>query len=466
MERFDLVVIGAGAGGLAAARTAAEMGARVAVAEVGPLGGLSVNRGCVPKKTLVTSGRVHRLVRDAGAFGTAGGEVRLDWDAVVQRQHRVVDQLRPTAADLEKRGIRVVVGVARFTDPHIVEVDGRPVGAERFVVAAGSEPVIPEVPGRERCITSDQLLFLPAFPASLTFIGGGPVALELAGAFVDFGSRVTVLARDAEVLPAMDPDVARHLRKRMEERGVMFRLQTTVRRLTTVAGGVRVEFDSAGMANELTSSHVCAAVGRRFHPRTIGAARIGLEMGRLGLRTTPYLCTSVPHIYAAGDAAGNRQLTPVAEHEGRIAAVNALRGDLERADEAVVPQVIFTTPEVATVGLAYGEAPAQGLHPAVARHDARGSHNGVAIAEDAGYFKLIFDQDTQRLIGAQMVSPAAAELIQLCALAIRSRVPASVVACQLAAHPSHGQQLLKTFGPEPRVVSRTAESAGVVESRP
>src|SRR5262249_38398444 len=143
MEQFDLVVIGAGAAGLAAARTAAEMGARVAVAEVGPLGGLSVNRGCAPKKTLVTSGRVHRLVLDAGTFGTVGGEVRLDWDAVLQRQHRVVDQLRPTAADLEKRGIRVVVGVARFTDPHIVEVDGRPLGAARLVLPAGSDAVLP-----------------------------------------------------------------------------------------------------------------------------------------------------------------------------------------------------------------------------------------------------------------------------------------------------------------------------------
>jgi len=466
MERFDLVVIGAGAAGLTAARTAAGLGARVALADRGPLGGLCANRGCIPKKALVTAGHVHRLVRTAGGFGTFSGPVRLDWDAVQQRQNEIVDAHRPTAADLEKRGIHVAIGEARFTDPHVVEVNGHPLRAERFVIAAGSQPVIPEVPGRELLITSDQLLFLPAFPASLTFVGAGPVALELAGAFNDFGTRVTVLARDAEILPGLDADVARNLRKRMEERGVTFRLQTHVTGLARAADGVRIAFYSAGMANEMTSRQVCAAVGRRFHPRTIGAARIGLEMGRLGLRTTAYLATSVPHIYAAGDAAGNRQLSTVAAHEGYVATINALRGDTERADEAVIPQVLSTTPTVGLVGMTYGEAPARGIQAAVARHDAKGSSFSVTTGEDAGYFKLIFDQDSRRLVGAQMVSPAAEELIQLCALAIRARVPASLVETQLPVHPSRADHLIRTFAPEPGAVPRPVADAGVVESRP
>jgi len=302
-------------------------------------------------------------------------------------------------------------------------------------------------------------------PFDLTIIGGGPVALELASAYADFGSRVTVLARDAEILPTADPDVARVLRKAMEARGVVFRLKTTVTRLAADPAGVHIEFDSAGMANSMTSRQVCAAVGRRFHPRMIGAAKIGLELGRLGLRTSPYLATSVPHIYAAGDAAGNRQLTPVAAHEGRVAAINALRGDTERADEAVIPQALSTTPEVGLVGLAYGQAPAHGILGAVARHDTRSAGRG-GTGEDAEYFKLVFDQDTNRLVGAQVVSPVAAELIQLCALAIRSRAPAALVAGQLSVHPSHGERLLRTFGPEPHGTPRPSEGAGVVELRP
>lgn len=466
MERFDLVVIGAGAAGIAAAKAAVDLGARVALADRGPLGGVRVNRGCIPKKTLVTAGRVHRVVREAGGFGTFAGPVRLDWAAVQQRQNAVVDTFRPDARDFEKRGIRVAIGVARFTDPHIVEVNGHPLGAERFVIAAGSRPVIPDLPGRDLLITSDQLLFLSELPASLTFIGAGPVALELAGAFNDFGVRVTVLARDAEILPTLDADVARNLRKRLEHRGISFRLQTTVTRLTKAPDGVRIAFDSAGLANEMTSRQVCAAVGRRFDPAMIGAGRIGLDVGRLGLRTTAHLATSVPHIYAAGDAAGNRQLSPVAAHEGRIAAVNALKGDVERADEAVIPQVLFTTPEVGLVGIPYGEAPAHGIHAAVARHDARGSVQSVTTGEDGGYFKLVFDQDSQRLVGAQMVSPAAEELIQLCALAIRVKAPAAVVEAQIAAHPSRTERLIRAFGPDPEAVLWTITGAGVVESGP
>jgi glutathione reductase (NADPH) len=466
MERFDLVVIGAGAAGLAAAKTAVELGAKVALADRGPLGGVRVNRGCIPKKALVAAGRVHRLVRAAGGFGTFSGPTRLDWGAVQHRQNEIVEAFRPDGRDLEQRGIRVALGTARLTDPHIVEVNGQPLGAERIVIAAGSRPVIPDVPGRELLITSDQLLFLPELPPSLTFIGAGPVAVELAGAFNDFGARVTVLARDAEILPALDPDVARNLRKRLEQRGITFRLQTTVTKLARAADGVRIAFDSAGLANEITSRQVCAAVGRRFDPATIGAARVGLDVGRLGLRTTPHLATSIPHIYAAGDAAGNRQLSPVAAHEGRIAAVNALRGNVERADEAVIPQVLSTTPEVGLVGIAYGEAPAHGIHAAVARHDARGSGQSVATGEDGGYFKLVFDQDSQRLVGAQMVSPAAEELIQLCALAIRVRVPAAVVEAQLTVHPSRTERLIRAFGPVPDAIPWTIEGAGVVESRP
>jgi pyruvate/2-oxoglutarate dehydrogenase complex dihydrolipoamide dehydrogenase (E3) component len=465
MDRFDLMVIGAGAAGITAAKTAADLGARVVLVERGPLGGLCINRGCIPKKALVTAGRLHRVIRESAGFASRPGRAGLDWDAVIERQNEVINSLRPTASELERRGIRVLTGVAQFTDPHIVEVNGVPFGAGRVIIAAGSEALIPDLPGRELLITSDQLLFLPEFPPSLTFIGAGAVALELAGAFCDFGSKVTVLARDAEILPAVDPDVARYLRKIMEARGVTFRLQTSVTRLARSRDHITIEFDSAGMANTMTSRQVCAAIGRRFHPRAIGASRIGLEMGRRGLRTNPYLATSVQHIYAAGDAAGNRQTTPVAAHEGRIAALNALRGDRERADEAVIPQVLFTTPEVGLVGLAYGEAPAHGIVPAVSRHDARGSSNSVATGEEGGYFKLVLDQETQRLVGAQMVSPAAAELIPLCALAIRSRVPASLVASQLSIHPSHGERLLRAFGPEPHAPTVAPEGMGAAESR-
>ncbi len=396
---------------------------------------------------MVKAGRVHSLVRQAAKYGTVAGDIRLDWPAVIRRQREVVATFQPPVAAMEKTGARVALGRARFLDAHTVEVDGARLAGEKILIAAGSEPVVPDVPGRELAITSDDLLFLPEFPASLTLVGAGAIGLEMASAFRDLGAAVTVIGRDAEILPGLDPDVAGYLRKTLEAKGVTFRLGARVTRLDGRPGALTARIEDGG---EVTSAVVCLAAGRRFHPRMLGAEGLGLETAGLGLKVTPYLQSSVPHIYAAGDAAGRRQLTPVASWEGRIAALNALRGDSVRADEAVVPQVIFTTPEAASVGLSRRETEARGIKCAVARHDMRGASAGVASGEDGGYLKLVFDDATKRLLGAQMVSYAAAELIQLCALAIRTGATADAVASQMTVHPTHGERLLKAFGSDLR----------------
>ncbi|HET7875306.1 MAG TPA: NAD(P)/FAD-dependent oxidoreductase [Methylomirabilota bacterium] len=401
---------------------------------------------------MVKAGRVHRTVREAAKYGTVVQGTSLDWAALIARQRRIVARLRPPVADLEKTGARVALGAVRFVDPHTVQADGARLQADKIVIAAGSEPVIPGVAGGELGITSDQVLFLPEFPDSLVLVGGGVIALEMAGAFADLGSRVTVLGRDAEILPNLDPDVAGYLRAMLEARGVIFRLDATLERLEGRPGAVTVHARAGGEALAIPAAQVCFAIGRRFHPRMVGAESLGLETAGLGLRVTPYLRTSMPHIYAAGDAAGNRQLTPVAAAEGKIAAANALRGDSVRTDEAVIPQAIFTTPEAASVGLSHRQTEERGIRCEVARHDMRGASNGLASGEDGGYLKLVLDHATGRLIGAQMVSYAAAELIQFCALAIRSRMTASAVAEQLSIHPSHGERLVKAFGADLREI--------------
>lgn len=375
------------------------------------------------------------------------GSVRLDWPTVIRRQHEIVAAFQPPVASLEKLGARVTLGRARFLDAHAVEVNGTSLFAEKILIAAGSAPLVSEVPGQELAITSDGLLFLPDFPRSLTMMGAGVIGLEMASVFRDFGSKVTVIGREAEILPRLDADVAGHLRKILEGKGVAFKLSARVERLDGRPGTITARLEDGG---EITSAVVCMALGRRFHPRMVGAEELGLETAELGLKVTSHLRTSIPHIYAAGDAAGRRQLTPVAAYEGRIAALNALQGDSVSADEAVVPQVIFTTPEVASVGLSQREAEAQGLKCAVTHHDMHGASNGVASGEDDGYLKLVFDETTQRLVGAQIVSYVAAELIQFCALAIRTRMAPDAVAAQLSIHPSHGERLLKAFGTDLR----------------
>ena len=391
---------------------------------------------------MVRSGRIHRLTRDAARFGTTTATVELDWPTVVRRQHEIVKEFRPLPASLLKAGTDILLGEAKFADPHTITVDNSPVRGDRIIIAAGSRAVLPAVPGIEAAITSDEILFLPVFPRHLIIVGAGVIGLEMAGAFSDFGAEVVVIGQEREILPAFDADVAGYLRKILEGRGVSFHLGANLTRLEGRPGAVTARFTQDGVPHEVNADQACIAIGRRWKPEMLGAENLGLARGQLGLEVTPYLRTSVAHIYAAGDAAGNAQLTPVAAYEGRVAAHNALSGDHLIADTTLVPQSVFTTPEVAKVGLTHRAAIASRVECHVATHDLRGASNGRATGEDDGYLKLVFDPG-ERLLGAQMVSYAGAELIQMAALAIRTGATASVLAAQLSVHPSHAERFFK-----------------------
>jgi pyruvate/2-oxoglutarate dehydrogenase complex dihydrolipoamide dehydrogenase (E3) component len=382
-------------------------------------------------------------VKEARRFGPITGAVTLDWPTVVRRQHDIVKEFQPLPASLARAGAEIVLGEARFSDPHTIAVNGSALWGERVIIGAGSAPVMPAVPGVDATITSDEILFLPVFPLRLVIVGAGAIGLEMAGAFSDFGADVTVLGQDSEILPAFDADVAGYVRRILETRGVTFHLGATVTGFSGTRGAVTTHFTHRGEPRTLTADQACLAIGRRWRPVTLGAEGLGLEMGHLGLKVTPYLRTSAAHIYAAGDAAGNAQLTPVAAYEGRLAAHNALEGDRVAADERIVPQTVFTTPEVAKVGLTHREVEASGVRCHVTTHDMRGASNGRATGEDDGYLKLVFDAVQERLLGVQMVSYAGAELIQMAAMAIGGGITAKVLAAQLSVHPSQTERFIK-----------------------
>ncbi len=380
---------------------------------------------------------------------------RLDWARIAARQHEIVTGLRPARDKLERTGARIHVGEARFLDAHTLRVDGADIRGERLIIAAGSAPVIPPIPGRELAITSDELLFLPEFPRRLVLVGSGAIGLEMAGAFNDLGTDVTVIGQEAEILADLDPDVAGYLRAILESRGVTFHRAARVTGLSGRPGDIVVSVTpqagsdgGGGPAHTVRAQVVCLAVGRRWEPRSLGADALGLRTNRIGLETSPTLRTSLAHIYAAGDAAGNMQLTPTAAHEGRVAARNAVQGDPAPANLAVVPQTIFTTPEIARVGLTHGQARERGMACHVTSHDLKGASNGVASGEDGGFLKLVFESATERIVGVQMVSWAAAELIQLAALAVRAGATAGMLSTQLSIHPSHGERLIKVAAHE------------------
>ena len=385
-------------------------------------------------------------MKDAARFGTTTGPVELDWPAVVRRQHAIVEEFRPLPAALARAGAEVVLGEARFRDPHTIAVNGSALWGNRIIIGAGSAPVIPDVTGIDATITSDEILFLPVFPPRLVIVGAGVIGLEMAGAFSDLGAEVTVIGQDAEILSAFDQDVAGYVRKILESRRVTFHLGATLTGFSGTRGAVTTHFTRDGKPREVAADQACLAIGRQWRPETLGAERLGLEMGHLGLKVTRYLRTSVTHIYAAGDAAGNGQLTPVAAYEGRLAAHNALEGDRMPADERIVPQTVFTTPEVAKVGLTRREVEASGVQCHVATQDTRGASNGRAMGEDDGYLKLVFEAEHERLLGVQMVNYAGAELIQMAAMAIRSGITAKALATQLSVHPSQTERFIKIAG--------------------
>ncbi|HEV8616405.1 MAG TPA: NAD(P)/FAD-dependent oxidoreductase [Methylomirabilota bacterium] len=397
---------------------------------------------------MVRAGRVHRLAHEAATYGTRVADVRLDWSAVIARQRAIVAALQPPVDKLEGAGVRVHLGEVRFADDHTLAVGGARVRGERIIIAAGSEAVVPPIPGVSLAITSSELLFLPAFPERLVLIGAGAIGLEMASAFNHLGAAVTVIAQEPEIFPAVDADVGAYARTTLEARGVTFLLGARVTALGGRPGEVTIDVEVAGARRSLTASVVCLAAGRRWYPRSLGAESLGLETGRLGLKTSRYLRTSVPHIYAAGDAAGNAQLTPTAAYEGKLAVANALDGDRVASDLSIVPQAIFTTPEIARVGLTHREAMERNVGCHVSTHDMRGASNGVASGEEGGYLKLVFEPATERVLGVQMVSWAGAELIQLAALAIRGGATAGQLSTQLSVHPSHAERLIKVAAHE------------------
>ena len=377
----------------------------------------------------------------------------------MRRQADLVREFQPSPDALRRAGIDVVLGDARFTDAHTVAVDGAALRADKIIIGAGSAPVIPPLPGRDIAITSDDLLFLPEFPRRLVLVGAGVIGLEMAGAFSDLGAAVTVIGTEAEILSGFDEDVGAYMRAILEARGVTFHLGASVTGFSGRRGAVTTAFTGKGGTREIAADQVCVAIGRRWRPESLGAEQLGLAMGERGVRVNAHLRTSMAHIYAAGDAAGNAQLTPVAAYEGRVAARNALEGDHVAVDETVVPQTVFTTPEVAKVGLTHTAARARGLPCHVARHDMRGASNGRATGEDDGYLSLVFDPKTERLLGVQLVNYTAAEIIQLATLAIRMETTAKVLAEQISVHPSHAERFIKFAAHE---YHETCEIPGVL----
>jgi dihydrolipoamide dehydrogenase len=428
-----VAVIGAGPGGEAAAKAAAARGAQVTLVEKSDLGGVCLNRGCIPSKILLEAGRLSGLAR--AAAGHVDGALTVRWDDLQKKKNAVVKNLRDSlAGHLKKLGVTVVKGEAKFKDAHTLLAGGQEVPFDHAVVAAGSEPFFPEpFPAfRDGILDSDRALALPRVPKSLLVVGGGAVGCEFACLFRELGAEVTLLEKTEGLLPGEDPAVVRVLAGAFEKRGIRILTGATVEMLSHHAASWSARLSTG---EDVAVEEVLVCVGRRPAAGALNleAAGVKLEKGRVPV--DGQLRTNVPHIYAVGDVNGLSLLAHAASAQAET-AVAAIFGEKRAYDNALVPRCLYTWPEVASVGEWAHSAQAKGLETKSRRFFFQGSPKALASNEGEGFIQVISSKGDDRLLGAQIAGPHATELIHIFSVALKTGLTVSALREVIFAHPT------------------------------
>ena len=422
----DLLIIGSGSAAFAAGIRAAELGYSALMVERGTLGGTCVNVGCVPSKTLLRTAEAYHRAFHSPFVGVRPQGAELDWRAVIGEKDELVARLRREKYEqvLEAYpSLSLVQGHARLTADGGVEVNGRTYRPARILIATGAHPYIPPLPGVEGVdvLTSTEALSLPERPESLIVLGGRYVALELAQLFARFGTRVTLLQRSERILPDHEPEIADALADSLREEGVEIHTGATVIRLERAGKEKVVEARVGGQVRTFRAAHILVAMGRRANTEGLGLEVAGVETDGQGfVRVDGALRTTNPRIYAAGDVTGPPMLVYLAAAEGKRAAENALLGRAEPLDRRVVPAVLFTDPQVATVGLTEAEALAQGFRVRTSLLPLSYVPRALVARDTRGLIKLVAERETGRLLGAHVLAAEGGEVIQTATMALRA----------------------------------------------
>ncbi len=440
----QLLVLGAGPGGYTAAFRGADLGLDVVLVErYAALGGVCLNVGCIPSKALLHAARVIDEAAHAVDIGIRFGEPQIDLDKLRGFKDKVVGKLTGGLAGMAKqRKVRVVQGEGKFSSPHTVTVqtaDGpQVIGFEHAIIAAGSQAVkLPGLPwGDKRLMDSTDALELAETPKKLLVIGGGIIGLEMACVYDALGSEVTVVELFDQLMPGCDPDLVRPLAQRLGKRYGGIHLKTKVASVTAQADGLLATFEGDKAPPPTLFDRVLCAVGRTPNGKKIAADAAGVNVSDRGfIAVDKQMRTNVPHIFAIGDVVGQPMLAHKATHEGKVAAEVAA-GHKSEFVARVIPSVAYTDPEIAWVGVTEGEAKAQGLNVGVGKFPHAASGRAIGMDRTEGFTKLIFDNDSHRIIGAGIVGPSAGDLIAETALAIEMGCDAADIGLTIHPHPT------------------------------
>jgi mercuric reductase len=424
----DLAVIGAGSAGFAAAIRAAELGARVTLVGHGTIGGTCVNVGCIPSKALIRAAGALRDGRSVARFAGIFGDARLDdWTKVMAQKDELVAALRQAKyRDLlrDYDAISYVEGAARVTASGIA-VDGADIPSRRTLIATGASPLPPPIPGIDRVpwLSSTSALALDPLPRSLLVIGGGFVGCELGQMFARAGVRVTILCR-SRLLPQAEPAIAEALARYLAAEGIALRCGIAYDSIAPSTEGVRLTLrNGAGDREVIAAERVLAATGRRPNTEGLGLDEAGIALHpRGGIRVDDRMRTTRAGVYAAGDVTGRDMYVYMAAYGAQMAAENALDGDRRRYDDTAMPAVVFTDPQLASVGLTEAAAGAQGFDVETSTISLDALPRALVARDTRGLVKLVAERQSGRLLGAHMLAPEAGDSIATAALAIRQRL--------------------------------------------
>lgn len=438
-ERYDLIVIGGGSGGLSVASVAGRLGLRVALVEAsGELGGECLHTGCVPSKTLLRTARVAQLMRRGGDFGLTPRDPGVDMAAVSRRVRTVVERLQAhdDPARFRSYGVEVVFEPARFLDHHRIEAGNRVLRGRRFVLATGSEPAVPPIPGLAEAgyWTNEDVFEAPGPPARLAVIGAGPVGVEMAQAFGRLGWEVTVVEAGERILPAEDPEASETLRAGLEAEGLTIRTGCQVREVSPNPEGEGHRLH-LGEGATLEAERILVAVGRRPVTASLDLENAGVELtGSGAVAVDRRQRTAARHIFAVGDVCGPYQFSHLANYQAGVVIQNAVFRLPAKADLTALPRVTYTDPELAQVGLTAAEAEQRYDGVEVHRVDFANLDRAVAEGEATGFAKVVFRRG--RILGATIIGPHAGEVLPELVQAVRGRLTPKDIAAAVHAYPT------------------------------
>jgi dihydrolipoamide dehydrogenase len=439
-DRAQVVVLGSGPGGYTAAFRAADLGLDVVLVErYERLGGVCLNVGCIPSKALLHVARVIAEGEEAASQGVTFGEPQIDLDGVRAFKDGAVDRLTGGLAGMaQTRKVRVVQGVARFTGPHTLDVDGETLGFEHCIIAAGSYAVkLPGFPDDPRIVDSTGALELPEIPDRLLVVGGGIIGLEMATVYDALGSNVTVVEMLDQLIPGADPDIVKPLHKRISERYEAIHLNTRVEEVRAADDGLVARFGG----NEETFDRILVAVGRRPNGATLGAEVAGVAVDDRGfINVDAQMRTNVPHVFAIGDIVGEPMLAHKATHEAKVAA-EVIAGENVAFDARAIPSVAYTDPEIAWMGLTETGAREEGIEVETAVFPWAASGRALGMGRSDGMTKLIFEPGGGRLLGAGIVGVNAGELIAETVHALEMGADAEDIGLTIHPHPTLSESL-------------------------